>query len=77
MASGLAEDTTVAVVENAGRRDSRLMHGTLAELPALEARDELKGPVMVIIGDAVAGGNFTRSEPLRGTIASLAPFERT
>ncbi|PPJ46667.1 uroporphyrinogen-III C-methyltransferase [Rhizobium sp. KAs_5_22] len=77
MASGLSEDTTVAVVENAGRRDSRLMHGTLAELPALEARDELKGPVMVIIGDAVAGGNFTRSEPLRGTIASLAPFERT
>ncbi|MNT92827.1 hypothetical protein D3C72_2341740 [compost metagenome] len=53
------------------------MHGTLAELPALEARDELKGPVMVLIGDAVAGGNFTRSEPLRGTIASLAPFERT
>jgi uroporphyrin-III C-methyltransferase/precorrin-2 dehydrogenase/sirohydrochlorin ferrochelatase len=77
MASGLSEDTTVAVVENAGRRDSRLLHGTLAELPALEARDELKGPVMVIIGDAVAGGNFTRSEPLRGTIASLAPFERT
>ncbi|WP_454286826.1 siroheme synthase CysG [Rhizobium arsenicireducens] len=77
LASGLSEDTTVAVVENAGRRDSRLLHGTLAELPALEARDELKGPVMVIIGDAVAGGNFTRSEPLRGTIASLAPFERT
>lgn len=77
MDAGLAEDTTVAVVENAGRSDSRLLHGTLEELPALETRNELKGPVMVIIGDAVAGGNFARSEPLRGKIASLSPFERT
>ncbi|UJW73684.1 siroheme synthase CysG [Rhizobium sp. SL42] len=64
MAAGLAEDTTVAVVENAGRRDSRRMHGTLKELPGLEARTELTGPVMVIIGDAVAGADFSRSEPL-------------
>jgi uroporphyrin-III C-methyltransferase/precorrin-2 dehydrogenase/sirohydrochlorin ferrochelatase len=64
MAGGLADDTTVAVVENAGRRDSRLMHGTLKELPGLEARTELAGPVMVIIGDAVAGADFTRSVPL-------------
>ncbi|MFY8101280.1 MAG: uroporphyrinogen-III C-methyltransferase, partial [Allorhizobium sp.] len=40
MEGGLAEDTTVAVVENAGRRDSRLLHGTLKELPGLEARTE-------------------------------------
>ncbi len=64
MAGGLAEDTTVAIVENAGRRDSRLLHGTLKELPGLEARTELTGPVMVIIGDAVAGADFSRSEPL-------------
>ena len=64
MAGGLAEDTTVAVVENAGRRDSRLLHGTLKELPGLETRTELTGPVMVIIGDAVAGADFSRSEPL-------------
>jgi uroporphyrin-III C-methyltransferase/precorrin-2 dehydrogenase/sirohydrochlorin ferrochelatase len=64
MAAGLAEDTTVAVVENAGRRDSRRLHGTLTELPGLEARTELTGPVMVIIGDAVAGADFSRSEPL-------------
>ncbi len=64
MAAGLAEDTTVAVVENAGRRDSRRLHGTLKELPGLEARTELTGPVMVIIGDAVAGADFSRSEPL-------------
>ncbi|MGL3605323.1 siroheme synthase CysG [Rhizobium sp. G187] len=71
MTSGLAEDTTVAVVENAGRRDSRLLHGTLKELPGLEARTELSGPVMVIIGDAVAGADFSRSEPL----GALAPAE--
>ena len=75
--AGLAQDTTVAVVENAGRNDSRLLHGTLDELPALQGRHELTGPVMVIIGDAVAGGNFARSEPLRGKIPSLTPFERT
>ncbi|KPF43786.1 siroheme synthase CysG [Rhizobium sp. AAP43] len=71
MTGGLAEDTTVAVVENAGRRDSRLLHGTLKELPGLEARTELSGPVMVIIGDAVAGADFSRSEPL----GALAPAE--
>ncbi len=27
-------------------------------------REDLGGPVMVIIGDAVAGANFERSEPL-------------
>ena len=76
MAAGLAEDTTVAVVENAGRGDRRLMHGTLKELPDLENRVELKGPVMVIIGDAVAGANFEHSEPLRGKIASRATLVR-
>lgn len=72
MAGGLAEDTTVAVVENAGRRDNRLLHGTLKELPGLEARTELSGPVMVIIGDAVAGADFSRSEPL-GALVSAEP----
>jgi uroporphyrin-III C-methyltransferase/precorrin-2 dehydrogenase/sirohydrochlorin ferrochelatase len=52
------------VIENASRRDKRLLHGTLGELPSLEARDDLGGPVMVIIGDAVAGANFEHSEPL-------------
>lgn len=70
MAGGLAPDTTVAVVENAGRGDKRLLHGTLRELPDLENRTELTGPVMVIIGDAVAGANFVHSEPLGATIGA-------
>lgn len=64
MAAGISPDTTVAVVENASRRYRRLMHGTLKDLPDLEHRDELTGPVMVIIGDAVAGANFDQSEAL-------------
>lgn len=64
MEAGLSPDTTVAVVENASRADRRLFHGVLRQLPDLESREDLAGPVMVIIGEAVAGANFERSEPL-------------
>lgn len=64
MQAGLPPETTVAIIENASRRDRRLMHGILRDLPDLEHHDELTGPVMVIIGDAVAGANFEQSEPL-------------
>ncbi|MBB3288850.1 MULTISPECIES: siroheme synthase CysG [unclassified Rhizobium] len=64
MQAGLPPETTVAIIENASRRDRRLMHGVLRDLPDLEHLDELNGPVMVIIGDAVAGANFEQSEPL-------------
>lgn len=69
IAGGLAPDTTVAVVENAGRASRRMFHGVLAELPDLEDRSGLDGPVMVIIGDAVAGANFKNSAPLARTAA--------
>jgi uroporphyrin-III C-methyltransferase/precorrin-2 dehydrogenase/sirohydrochlorin ferrochelatase len=62
--AGLSPDTAVAVIENASLRNRRLFHGMLADLPLLETRDELTGPVMTLIGDAVAGGNFEHSEPL-------------
>ncbi|ODT06308.1 MAG: uroporphyrinogen-III C-methyltransferase [Mesorhizobium sp. SCN 65-20] len=62
--AGLSPDTAVAVVENASLRNCRRFHGTLADLPSLEGRTDLDGPVMTIIGDAVAGANFARSEPL-------------
>ncbi len=73
MNAGLDANTTVAVIENASRSYRRLMHGTLKDLPELEHRDELAGPVMVIIGDAVAGANFERSEALSlaGTSSDL------
>lgn len=62
--AGLSPDTAVAVVENASLPSRRRFHGTLADLPSLEVREDLGGPVMTIIGDAVAGANFELSEPL-------------
>ncbi len=64
IAAGLAPDTAVAVVENASLGHRRRFHGTLADLPSLEARADLAGPVMTIIGDAVAGASFAQSEAL-------------
>lgn len=62
--AGLSPDTAVAVVENASMGERRRFHGTLADLPSLQDRDDLDGPVMTIIGDAVAGANFAQSQPL-------------
>ncbi|GAB1580677.1 siroheme synthase CysG [Phyllobacterium phragmitis] len=64
MSAGLHEDTAVAVVENASRPDRRMFHGLLKDLPALEKRDDLAGPVMVVIGDAVAGAAIHKAEAL-------------
>lgn len=64
MAGGMPEDTPVAVVENAGRTETRQFHGTLKDLPHLQHLDALAGPVMVVIGEAVAGANFAKSVPL-------------
>lgn len=75
MGAGLAADTTVAVIENASRADRKLFHGILKELPDLQARDDLDGPVMVIIGEAVAGANFDKSEPLSAFQAGHAARE--
>ena len=76
--AGLAPDTSVAVVENASLPHRRLFHGVLADLPSIAQRSELDGPVMTIIGDAVAGGWFEHSTPLAvphpvaGILPSLA-----
>jgi uroporphyrin-III C-methyltransferase / precorrin-2 dehydrogenase / sirohydrochlorin ferrochelatase len=71
--AGLHADTAVAVVENASRANRRMFHGLLKDLPAIETRDELAGPVMVIIGDAVAGGAIDKAQPLaRREAAALA-----
>jgi uroporphyrin-III C-methyltransferase / precorrin-2 dehydrogenase / sirohydrochlorin ferrochelatase len=62
--AGLSPDTGVAVAENASLPHRRMFHGTLADLPALSERTDLAGPVMTVIGDAVAGAKLDRSEPL-------------
>lgn len=70
--AGLSPDTAVAVVENASLAHRRLFHGTLADLPSLQERTDLAGPVMTIIGDAVAGANFDKSEPLAARVGAAA-----
>ncbi len=75
--AGLSPDTAVAVVENASLANRRRFHGTLADLPSLEDRDDLTGPVMTIIGDAVAGANFELSEPLAAHKHETAASART
>ena len=74
--AGLSPDTAVAVVENASRPDKRLFHGTLNDLPSLELRTDLAGPVMTIIGDAVAGANFRLSEPLAAQTVTVQLHRR-
>jgi uroporphyrin-III C-methyltransferase/precorrin-2 dehydrogenase/sirohydrochlorin ferrochelatase len=74
MEAGLPAETTVAVIENASRASKRMLHGVLAELPGLDSRDDLTGPVMVIIGDAVAGANLDNSEPLLSRERHTADF---
>ncbi|MEX3010298.1 siroheme synthase CysG [Hoeflea sp. TYP-13] len=70
--AGLASDTAVAVVENASQPNRTLIHCTLQELPAIQNQTQLDGPVMVIIGDAVAGANFEHSTPLSALEKQIA-----
>lgn len=77
VAAGLSPDTAVAVVENASLPHRRLLHGTLADLPSLTGRDDLDGPVMTFIGDAVAGADFRRSAPLAAGARQLPRPART
>ncbi|MEM9104859.1 MAG: uroporphyrinogen-III C-methyltransferase, partial [Pseudomonadota bacterium] len=72
MEAGLANDTAVAIVENAGRLERAMLHSTLRELPEIEKLTDLTGPVMVIIGDAVAGASFENSRPLSALLKQNA-----
>ena len=54
MADGLAPDMPVAVIENAARPEMRVLRGALAALPDLVARERVKSPALIIIGDVTA-----------------------
>jgi uroporphyrin-III C-methyltransferase/precorrin-2 dehydrogenase/sirohydrochlorin ferrochelatase len=64
-ATGLALTLPVVAIENAGRDDRRVLAGTLGELPALAARADIEGPVMILIGEAIAHGDLAAAEPFR------------
>ena len=54
MADGLAPDMPLAVIENACRPEMRVLRGPLAALPELVARERVKSPALIVIGEVTA-----------------------
>jgi len=54
MADGLAPDVPVAVIENATRPAMRVLRGPLAGLAALVAKNKVKSPALIVIGEVAA-----------------------
>ncbi len=69
MADGLAPDVPVAVIENATRPRMRVLRSPLAGLPALVARERVKSPALIVIGE-VAGEQ--REQELRRLALEVA-----
>ncbi len=69
MADGLAPDVPVAVIENATRPQMRVLRSPLAGLPALVAREQVKSPALIVIGE-VAGEQ--REQELRELALEVA-----
>lgn len=57
MADGLSPDTPVAVLEKGTRRDSRAMRTLLADLGGLMAREQVKSPALIVVGEVVLRSN--------------------
>jgi uroporphyrin-III C-methyltransferase/precorrin-2 dehydrogenase/sirohydrochlorin ferrochelatase len=70
--AGLAASTPVVAVENAGRENRRLFTGPLGELQTLAARDDLAGPVLILIGETVAHGDLAEALPFTLPLAAAA-----
>lgn len=62
--AGLAPHTPVAAIENASLADEAIFTGTLADLPALSQRGDVAGPVLILIGRALAEAETVAAEPL-------------
>ncbi|WP_057883861.1 uroporphyrinogen-III C-methyltransferase [Tsuneonella troitsensis] len=54
MADGLAPDMPLAVIEKAARPQMRVLRGPLAALPDLVARERVKSPALIVIGEVTA-----------------------
>ena len=54
IADGLSPAMPVAVIENATRRDMRVLRAPLAGLPALVAKQKVKSPAVIVIGEVTA-----------------------
>jgi uroporphyrin-III C-methyltransferase len=57
IADGLAPEMPLAVIENASRPQMRVLRGPLAGLGALIARERVKSPALIVIGEVTAREN--------------------
>jgi uroporphyrin-III C-methyltransferase/precorrin-2 dehydrogenase/sirohydrochlorin ferrochelatase len=70
--AGVALSTPVVAVANAGRRDRRIFSGTLADVPALSARDDVDGPVLILCGPAIRQADISTAEAMAPCLAAAA-----
>ncbi len=63
--AGLAEATPVMAIENAARREERSFAGKIDDLSAFAEREDVNGPVLIVIGEVVAHAAIERAEPLK------------
>jgi uroporphyrin-III C-methyltransferase len=69
IADGLSPDTPVAVIERATRSDARAMRTLLTDLGGMIAREDVKSPAIIIVGDVVLKSD---AEDALRTLASQA-----
>ncbi|WP_310621496.1 siroheme synthase CysG [Flexibacterium corallicola] len=62
--AGLEKTTGVVAIENASQPEERIFLGDLGDLPRLAEREEVEGPVLIIIGDVVRGAALEKVLPL-------------
>ena len=53
IADGVSPDTPVAVLERVGRKDARAMRSILTDLGSMIARENVRSPAIIILGDVV------------------------
>jgi len=65
ISSGLSETVPVGIVVNAGRRDRSFYRGTVGQLAEGEI-DFVDGPAVILIGEAIAAGDWQDAAALAG-----------
>jgi uroporphyrin-III C-methyltransferase len=53
IADGVSPDTPVAIIERATRKDARALRSLLTDLGDMIAREDVKSPAIIIVGDVV------------------------
>ncbi|MTI17084.1 uroporphyrinogen-III C-methyltransferase [Rhodobacteraceae bacterium RKSG542] len=68
--AGLSLTTPVMAVESASQKTEQVFAGTLSDLGEFAARDDVSGPVLIVIGETVAYADTQSAKP-------LSPFKDT